>query len=278
MAPGSSANVRGKAPVPNIPQAELHRQVDDQNVSYFLLDGTETTANPMGQIHDYLLARGDCRGMVSMDKLKEDVGIDLKDPRNALLLQILNHNETVQVGQSTLRRKHPMSIESELQLYRLFQYDIPGGIVKTGCGLSVLGVSEKQLVGCFDGVDMCIDEMIKDGVVQEIFNRDSRSRRRPERVFFPAPMGMSAPKDICDVWNSMSIPDDAELKKQLLERKLRTPQYYEMRKQLVKETNERETKSRQTEKQRIKDKKKANRDAAKFDSLCDKRGWERIKL
>jgi hypothetical protein len=241
--------------------------------AYFLTDGTETTANPMFDIHRYLRAQPSGYGVVSMDKFKTDVGIDLKDPRNADLLQGLCHNEMLDVGESTLKRRHPMGVENEHMMYTLFQDDIPNGRLKTNNGLNAMGVSEKQLVDCFDGADMCIDEMIKDGVVEEICTKDSTSGRM-QRVFFPAVKGMAASKDLRDLWHSIEVPGGAQLKEELLKRGLRTPQEYEMRKKREKERREKEIATREREKQLAKAEKKEARDKAKFNEMCQKRGWD----
>jgi len=239
---------------------------------YFMADGTETTKNVILHVHEYLRAQPNGYGIVSMDTFKTDVGIDLKDPRNSSLLQDLSQNELIDVGESTLKRKHLMGVENESMMYRLFEDDLPNGRVRTQNGLGAIGVSEKQLADCFDGADMCIDEMVKDGVVQEICDGQPRSSRS-ERVFFPAVQGMEASKDLRDLWHSIEVPGEAELKKELLKRGIRTPQEYEMRKKRDKERNEKELASREQEKQRAKSDRKEARDKAKFNAMCQKRGW-----
>lgn len=248
---------------------------EPQPRSYFLTDGTETTKNPMFNIHQYLRAQPGGYGMVSMDKFKTDIGIDLKDPRNTDFLQGLSHNELIDVGESTLKRRHPLGVESERNMYMLFQYDIPNGHVKTKNGLSAMGVSEKELVGCFDGADMCIDEMIKDGAVEEIYTKNNASSRL-ERVFFPAVKGMAVSKDLRDLWSSIEVPGEAKLKEELLKRRLRTPEEYELRKKRDKEHRDKEAANREGEKQRAKAEKKEQRDRAKFNEMCQKRGWSRM--
>lgn len=246
---------------------------EPQAMAYFLTDGTETTENPMLNIHQYLRAQPSGYGMVSMDKFKTDVGIDLKDPRNADLLQGLGQNEMIDLGESTLKRRHPIGVEREHTMYTLFQDDLPNGRLKTKNGLCAMSVSEKQLVDCFDGADMCIDEMVKDGVVEEIQTKDSTSGRM-ERVFFPAVKGMPASKDLRDLWHSIEVPGEAQLKEALLKRGLRTPQEYEMRKKRDKEHREQGIAHREQEKQRAKAEKKEARDKAKFNEMCQKRGWD----
>ena len=73
------------------------------------------------------------------------------------------------------------------------------------CSKATVEISEKQLSDCFDGVDVCIDEMVKDGVVEEICTKDSTSGRM-QRVFFPAAKGMAASKDLRDLWHSIEVP------------------------------------------------------------------------
>lgn len=246
---------------------------EPQARSYFLTDGTETTENHMFTIHRYLRAQPSGYGMVSMDKIKTDVGIDLKDPRNADLLRCLGQNEMIDVGESTLKRRHPMGVENEHMMYTLFQDDLPKGRLKTKNGLHAISVSDKQLADCFDGAGMCIDEMIKDGVVEEIQTKDSTSGRT-ERIFFPEVKGMPASKDLRDLWNSIEVPGEAELKEVLLKRGLCTPQEYEVRKKRDKERREQESANREQEKQRAKAEKNEACNKATFNEMCRKRGWD----
>lgn len=241
--------------------------------SYFLTDGTETTENPMFKIQRYLRAQPGGYGRVTMDKFKDDVGIDLKDPRNSELLGGLRCNELIDVGDFTLKRRQPLGVENDLTMHHLFTYDLPNQHVKTENGLSAIGISEKQLFDTFDGADMCLDEMIKDGVVQEICSQNGRSGRS-ERVFFPAVKGMPAPPQLRGLWQSIEVPGEAELKQYLLKNGLRTPSDYEARKERDKERRDMERAVRDEKKQKAKDEKKAERDKIKFNEMCKKRGWD----
>jgi hypothetical protein len=241
--------------------------------SYFLTDGTETNDNPMFKIHSYLRAQPGGYDRVTMDKFRDDLGIDLKDPRNSELLGGLLCNELIDVGDFTLKRRQPLGVENEATMHHLFTFDLPNQHVQTENGLSAIGISEKQLVGAFDGADMCIDEMVKDGIVQEICSQNGRSSRS-ERVFFPAVKGMPAPPQMRDIWHSIEVPGEADLKQYLLKNGLRTPAEYQARKERNKERRDLEQAVRDERKQQMKDEKKAERDNIKFNEMFRKRGWD----
>ena len=205
------------------------------DVSYVTTSGECSSNNPMFMIHDYLLSQQ--HSQISFQRFKQDLRIDLADPRNHDLLSLLRTKKHVQIdteeaGQEFIRTVHPLGVTDEAALSTLFTVDLPRGDIKTENGHTALAVSEQQLVDAFPGIGVAIDELISRDVITEFnfSNAPTRKKGHQPRVFFPTPNGIQAPSDLCSLFHGVALPDDVAVRNELIKQNKRTEADYEERK------------------------------------------------
>lgn len=191
---------------------------------------------------------------VSECVVSQYTGIPLDDNRNSDLRSDLYNNPGLTVteedGTMLVRKVAPMQVENKADLCDLFKNRIPNGQVTTKNGLSALGVCEKDLEGAYGGIERDIDGMISNGEIVSI----SDHSRAGLNVYFPGVRGVAASPALKDMWNSVKVPEEKDLRAELIRMKLRTKEEYELRDKRVKDRNEAELK-------RLEEKKKAEKEA-----------------
>lgn len=145
---------------------------------------------------------------VSHTTLKQYARIDLDDPANARFLEALQRHTLFRLDavHKTVRLLSPLGVTNAQELASLFETRLANG------------VSEKELAGAYDGVEMDLDALVATGRVCDVVND-----RGTERMYYRRPPGLRMDDAMVRLWKSIQLPPTREdLVKQLIQRGLRT--------------------------------------------------------
>ncbi len=180
---------------------------------------------------------------VGPESITEWVGIDLCNPVNDEYRRALMRNpgivwkNTVDGG-FTIRRRASHGVENDKCLRHLFKVMLPSGQVKAeGSDLSALAIHEKELQDTYPEVERSIDMMRAEGAVDSLIDESSREKWR---IFYPVPAGFQAPPSLRELWHSVTLPSEVDMREQLISKRLRTRVEYELRDQRVRDARRKE--------------------------------------
>lgn len=180
---------------------------------------------------------------VAPESITEWVGIDLCNPVNDEYRRMLMRNpgiiwkNTVDGG-FTIRRRASHGVENEACLRHLFKVMLPSGQVKAeGSDLSALAIHEKELKNTYPEVERSIDMMRAEGDVDYWVDESSREKWR---IFYPVPAGVQTAPSLRQLWHSVTLPPEVDMREELIAKGLRTREEYERRDKRLQEARRKE--------------------------------------
>lgn len=193
-----------------------------------------------------MLQRMNTHKCVSTECVLKETLIDLSAEENAPFVELMRQRDRGGVavedddnGGFELRLTPFMGIEDVHSLCQVFTADIPNGLALTREGRGAFTVHEDSLKGCYHGVEKDLDALIAAGEVEH-FTDDACSNSRKCRVFVPARRGLQASDECRKLWNDVAVPAGEGLRKELLQRGIRSSEHYKNMDALRKQRNEEE--------------------------------------
>lgn len=165
----------------------------------------------------------------SLTVLKK-TGIDLSAEENCDFVLALKNTEGISLvdlpcGKLAVRRVAFQGIENEECLRKAFA--------------RVLTVHESDLQNTYSSVEKDLDTLVANGEVEYFMDERCTKERQKCRVFLAALPGVKCSPGVRKLWNGIKLPDThAEIRKELLARKIRTKAFYDDRSALTKDRNE----------------------------------------
>lgn len=180
---------------------------------------------------------------VAPESITEWIGIDLCNPVNDEYRRVLMRNpgiiwKNTVGGGFTIRRRASHGVENEACLRHLFKVAIPSGQVKAeGSDLSALAIHEKELKDTYPEVERSIDMMCAEGEVDYWVDESSREKWR---IFYPVPAGVQSAPSLRQLWHSVTLPPEVDMREELIAKGLRTREEYERRDRRLREARRKE--------------------------------------
>ncbi len=157
-------------------------------------------------------------------------GIDLSAEENCDFVHALKNTEGISLvdlpcEKPAVRRVAFQGIENEDCLRKAFKH--------------VLTIHESDLQKTYSSVEKDLDTLVANGEVEYFMDERCTKERQKCRVFLATLPGVQCCPGVRKLWNDIKLPDThAEIRKELLARKIRTKAFYDERSALTKDRND----------------------------------------